>query len=42
MELWDKFCKSGKIEDYLAYASAERNEKDDDPEGIGVKGNRQR
>lgn len=32
MELWEKFCKSGKIEDYLAYARAERNDEDDHPE----------
>ena len=24
-ELWDKFCSSGRIEDYLAYKRAERS-----------------
>lgn len=32
MELWNKFLKSGKIEDYLAYARNERTDDDDDPE----------
>ena len=31
MSAWEKFRKSGKIEDYLLYARAERTDEDDDP-----------
>lgn len=30
MSLWDKFCKSGKIEDYLNYTRFEKGAADDD------------
>ncbi len=42
MELWEKFCKSGRIEDYLAYAKAERNGEDDDSKRSGTERDRQR
>ena len=42
MDLWDKFFASGKISDYLKYASAERGEKDADGKGSGASGKEDR
>ncbi len=42
MELWEKFYRSGRIEDYLAYAKAERNDGDDYAERSDTERERQR
>ncbi len=43
MSYWEKFLKSGRIEDYLAYCRSEREgEQDADLEGARDKGERQR
>jgi hypothetical protein len=42
MDLWDKFFASGKISDYLKYASAERGEKDADGKRSGASGKEDR
>lgn len=42
MELWERFYKSGRIEDYLAYAQAERGRDNDDFKGTDTEGDGQR
>ncbi len=43
MKLWNIFCSSGKISDYLNYARFEKEgERDDNLKGTDYTGNRQR
>lgn len=42
MDLWDRFFASGKISDYIKYASDKRGEKDADSESTDTKGKKDR